>query len=233
MSRADEPWPDPWLVLHRAAEPRRRLATALRCTAADYLEIDVRRGARAECRHDALLLGLPFLTQRHYLPRLRLRRLWLADLGAESLRVSAALFLDLKVRDPAILDQTLSALESSGLVRRTVISTPHWAHLDRLAERAPRIGRFYSVGRGRHDVWGAYERRIAEGRAGQGASLHRSVATRERLQRLRESGLRGVVYGVNGFDRGLRLLDDGAGGLVSDRGALIAAWRECLEPARD
>ena len=218
--------PQPWLIMHRAAESRRRLAAALQSGAlrsgADFVEVDLRLGARVECRHDALVVPwLPLLTQRHLLPRVRLRRLWL-----EEIRPPARLFLDFKEDDPRLVEQSVDTMRRSGLLSTAAASTPYWRLLDRLAAIAPGVERYYSVGRKQTQRWEAYRARLAGGEAGAGVSLHRSLATPERLQQVAAAGLRALVYPVNDASLGERLVAEGAGGLISDRPALVRGWRE-------
>ena len=163
--------PQPWLIMHRAAESRRRLAAALQSGAlqsgalrsgADFVEVDLRLGARVECRHDALVVPwLPLLTQRHLLPRVRLRRLWL-----EEIRPPARLFLDFKEDDPRLVEQSVDTMRRSGLLSTAAASTPYWRLLDRLAAIAPGVERYYSVGRKQTQRWEAYRARLAGGEAG-------------------------------------------------------------------
>ena len=182
--------PQPWLIMHRAAESRRRLAAALQSGAlrsgADFVEVDLRLGARVECRHDALVVPwLPLLTQRHLLSRVR--RLWL-----EEIRPPARLFLDFKEDDPRLVEQSVDTMRRSGLLSTAAASTPYWRLLDRLAAIAPGVERYYSVGRKQTQRWEAYRARLAGGEAGAGVALHRSLATPERLQQVAAAGLRGA-----------------------------------------
>lgn len=225
----------PWFILHRAGNDRRAWQRAV-ASPADYLEVDVwLHGARPQeyriaSHHDPLIhSGLPFLTQRHRLPRLRLpwRALWL-----DEARAPRRIFLDIKDPRPGAIPAILRALATSGGRQGATASTSIWPQLDILAERAPDLGRFYTVRRadGGEASWTAYLRRIEEGRGGAGVSLHQRLATPERLQGLRERGLRAICYTVNDYDAGLRLLELGAGGLISDRADLIPRWRDRWEP---
>jgi glycerophosphoryl diester phosphodiesterase len=108
-----------------------------------------------------------------------------------------------------------------------------WSQLDALAEQAPDIDRFYSVGTTdgvepelRGGAWSAYQRRADAGRGGAGVSLHRHLATPERLRSLHDRGLRAICYTVNDLETGTRLLDLDAGGLTSDRADLIQRWQD-------
>lgn len=225
----------PWLILHRAGNSRGAWQRAL-ASPADYLEIDVwLQGARpqeyrAASRHDPLIHhGLPFLTQRHRLPRLRLpwRALWL-----DEARAPGGIFLDVKDPRPGTIPAIVRALSASGSRPGAMASTPIWPQLDMLAALAPDVGRFYTVRRrpGGEASWTAYLRRADEGRGGAGVSLHQRLATAERLRSLRDRGLRAICYTVNDYEAGLRLLELGAGGLTSDRADLIQRWRDRWEP---
>ena len=218
-----------WLIVHRAGRSRRRLRAAL-ASPADYLEVDVwANGGRAESRHDPLLHSrLPFLTQSHWLPRLRLRRLWL-----EEVRAPGRLFLDLKDPRAEAVERTVAALRAGGSLEGARVSTHLWEQLDRLASLAPGVPRYYTVRRERSDpeaLWRAYERRLAAGRGGDGVSIDHRLATPARLAQLRAAGLRTICFTVNGYERGRQLLAAGAGGLTSDRLDLIARWRAELGP---
>ena len=224
----------PWLVWHRAGDNQASWRRAL-ASSADYLEIDVwLQGRRIASHHDPLLhRRLPFLTQQHRLPRLRLpgRGLWLDDADARG-----RVFLDIKDPRPEALPALLRALDAGGSRDGAVASTPHWAQLDRLVRLAPDIGRFYTLPRppwqpwrrtaGDPLAWTAYQRRMADRRAGAGVSLHRDLATPERLGILQAAGLRAICYPINDFQEGRRLLRWGAGGLTSDRAGLIQRWRD-------
>ena len=220
--------PPVWLVAHRAGRDRQRLRAAL-ASPATHVEIDVwleGRGpkTRAASRHDPLLHPrLPWLTVRHRLPHVRLRRLWLAEIAAPG-----RIFLDFKDPDPAVVEATVAALRSSGSLERATASTPYWGHLDRLAVVAPEVARLCSVslpGSTPAATWDHYVARIAEGRGGDGVSLNHRLATPERLAFLRDQGLRAVCWTVNDAARGHALLATGASGLTTDRWDLLRAWR--------
>ena len=224
----------PWLVWHRAGDNQASWRRAL-ASSADYLEIDVwLQGRRIASHHEPLLhRRLPFLTQRHRLPRLRLpgRGLWLDDVDARG-----RVFLDIKDPRPEALPALLRALDAGGGRAGAVASTPHWAQLDRLARLAPGIGRFYTLPRPPGSpgdaprgtrppgppISAAWRRSVRERacrciatsprrsdsasctRLGCGRSVTRSMTSRE----------------------GRRLLRWGAGGLTSDRAGLIQRWRD-------
>ncbi|MEE9277691.1 MAG: glycerophosphodiester phosphodiesterase [Dehalococcoidia bacterium] len=225
----------PWLIVHEAGRSRRRLAAAMQ-SRADYIEIDVRGdGARLESRHDPLFHPkLPFLTSWYGLPRLHLR-----SIALEEIRAPGRLFLDFKDGDPAVVERTVALLRANGGLEGAVASGRDWALVDRLGEAAPEVGRYYSVTRrfvsrrswwrAYERVWRAYEGRMAAGRGGDGVSIHARLATAARLRTVREAGLRALCYKVNDYETGLRLLGDGAGGLISDRIDLIARWRDQLD----
>ena len=218
--------PQPWLIMHRAAESRRRLAAALQSGAlrsgADFVEVDLRLGARVECRHDALVVPwLPLLTQRHLLPRVRLRRLWL-----EEIRPPARLFLDFKEDDPRLVEQSVDTMRRSGLLSSgggidAVLAAAGPAGRDRAGGGAVLLG-----GAQANAAVGGLSRAAGGGGGGAGVSLHRSLATPERLQQVAAAGLRALVYPVNDASLGERLVAEGAGGLISDRPALVRGWRE-------
>ncbi len=234
----------PWLIVHRAGENRRRLKAALGSTA-DYVEIDVwADGGRVESRHDALLhRRVPFIVQRHRLPRLHVPGGWFGPWGRiwlDEVRAPDRLFLDIKDPSPGVVDRIVAALRQSGSLGGATASSLLWDQLDSLAEAG--IRPFYTIapssqpgrdgGDGTNRSWEAYERRCAEGRGGDGESLHRRLATAERLAWLRSEGLRALCYTVNDFEEGVGLLEQGAGGLISDRLDLIARWRDRLERRR-
>ena len=225
MIRVD---PAPWFIAHRAGESRARLQRT-QALAATHLELDLRlEGGRVICRHDALLLGsVPYVTQRHGIPRLRLRRVWL-----DEMRTEGGIFLDFKEPGPELVARTLAALRASGRLGAAAASTPVWPLLDQLREQAPEVPRFYSIGRRRAQgeaQWHAYEQRISRNEAGAGVSIHHDTATAARLRQLREAGLRAICYTINDFATGVRLLEHGAGGLTTDRYGLIARWRAWLD----
>ena len=159
-----------WLIFHRAHEPRRRLAQAQRLGAADYFEVDLRRGERAELRHDALLWGLPFLSERHGLPRPRLRRLWLAQLTAEC-RLPGRVYFDFKTNDLPLVEEVVEEARREGLAEGAIASSQHWEVLDRLVkvgpERYPPSTRSRVV-EGPRSGWGAIYSGRRPGRAGPG-----------------------------------------------------------------
>lgn len=228
----------PWLIVHRGGENRRRLKAALGSTA-DYVEIDVwADGGRVEARHDALLhRRVPFIVQRHRLPLLHVPGGWFGPWGRvwlDEVRAPERLFLDIKDPAPGAVDRIVAALRQSGSLAGATASSLLWEQLDRLAEAG--IWPFYTIAPSRHGggdrSWAAYERRCAEGRGGDGVSLHRRLATAERLAWLRSEGLRALCYTVNDFEEGVGLLEQGAGGLISDRLDLIARWRDRLERRR-
>lgn len=225
----------PWFIQHRAGNHRAAWRRAV-ASPADYLEVDVwLQGDRIASHHDPLMHDrLPFLTRRHQLPRLRLpgRARWL-----EQARAPGRIFLDIKDTRAAAIPAILAALAASGSRPGATASTPIWSQLDALADRAPDIGRFYTLRPqrdadpgGTDGAWTAYLRRADAGQGGAGVSLHRRLATPERLRTLRDRGLRAICYTVNDFDAGLRLLDLGAGGLTSDRADLIPRWQDRWGP---
>jgi glycerophosphoryl diester phosphodiesterase len=217
----------PWLILHRASASAARFDRGL-ASEADRLEMDVwLENDRAVCRHDPLFRpAWWFLTNWHGWPRPRLRRLWL-----DALPAPGRTFLDFKDPHQQSVAATLAALRSTGSLEGASASTPIWGHLDRLADLAPEVGRFYSIGRGERGAraWDAYRARVADSRGGHGVSIHHQTATAERLAQIQNWGLRAICYTVNDFDQGVALLDLGAGGLTSDRLDLIARWRVWLE----
>ena len=158
----------PVFVLQRAGDNRSTWHRAL-AGPADHLEVGVRlQRGRAVSQHDPLVHPrLPFLTQRNQAPRLRIpvRALELGEA-----RAPGRIFLDLKGLIPTLL----GALERSGSRSGALASTPIWAQLERLAEQAPEIERYYTV-RPREaasGVWESYLRRAEEGRGGVWVSLH-------------------------------------------------------------
>lgn len=214
----------PWLILHRAGEDATRLRAGL-ASAADFVEIDVwSEDGRAACRHDPLLIaGWPYLTRRYGLPWPRLRRLWLDEVEA-----AGRVFLDFKDPRPAVVDEAVGGLRRSGSLAGAIASTPMWSLLDHLAELAPTVGRFYSIGRGATGsaAWERYRERMGTEAAGWGVSIHQASADAERLAALRGAGLRAICYTVNDEARGVELVEQGAGGLTSDRLDLISRWRD-------
>ena len=221
----------PLLVLHRAGDNRSTWQRAVQ-SPADYLEVDVHlQGDGAVAHHDPLVHPhLTFLTHRNRLPRFRLphRALWLHEA-----RASGRLFLDIKDPRPGLIPALLRALDTAGTRDGAAASTPFWHQLDALADQAPGIDRYYTVRRREADrgAWESYLRCAGDGRGGSGVSLHRRLATPERLRVLNDLSLRAICYTVNDYDAGLRLLDAGAGGLTSDRADLIARWRDRSAPA--
>jgi glycerophosphoryl diester phosphodiesterase len=213
----------PWLILHRASKSPVHFQRALASTA-DYLELDVwLEGGRVALRHDPLLRrDWPWLTRRHFIPVPRLRRFWL-----DQVRAPGRVFIDLKDSRAELVDRSLETLTAIASREGATVSTPNWEMLDRLETLAPDIGRFYSVGRGQRggQAWAAYVQRIGAGRAGSGTSIHHETATAERLAYLNAHGLRAICYTVNDFDHGVALVEQGAGGLTSDRFDLVARWR--------
>ncbi len=213
--------PAPWFILHRAGDHPRRLQASR--AIADYVEADLRLNpdGGVSVRHDPLLWRrLPWLTTRHHLPRLRLRRFTLADLPADP-----PLFLDFKEPEAALVERTVEGLRQQSLLNQATASTPHWEALDRLAAIAPEVGRFYSLGKDDAARWPAYQQRIRAGQAGAGVSLHHTLATPARLEELARAGLRAIVYPVNTEALGRALLRAGAAGLTTDRLELINRWR--------
>ena len=98
-------------------------------------------------------------------------------------------------RVTAVMDWGEATLRSTGSLEDAPASTPIWRQLDRLAELAPEVARYYSIGRGAGEErdWEAYLQRMEEGGAGEGTSIHSETATPERLARLRDQGLRAIV----------------------------------------
>ena len=220
---------EPWFVLHRASQSRSELARAL-ASEADLLELDIwAEGGRIALRHDPLYWrALAGLTRRHrIIPWRRRKRFWLdqaLDAGLPLTRI----MLDIKDPEPGVVNLLVDALGAQDDGQGLVASTPHWAQLDRLADRLPATTLLYSIGRGQRgaESWTRYRDRIETGRAGGGVSIHHEVATPQRLALLRDHGLRAVCYTVNDLQRGVDLLQAGARGLTSDRSDLIAAWRD-------
>ena len=172
----------PWFIQHRAGNHRAAWRRAV-ASPADYLEVDVwLQGDRIASHHDPLMHDrLPFLTRRHQLPRLRLpgRARWL-----EQARAPGRIFLDIKDTRAAAIPAILAALAASGSRPGATASTPIWSQLDALADRAPDIGRFYTLRPqrdadpgGTDGAWTAYLRRADAGQGGAGVSLHRRLAT--------------------------------------------------------
>ena len=219
-----------WLIFHRAHEPRRRLAQAQRLGAADYFEVDLRRGERAELRHDALLWGLPFLSERHGLPRPRLRRLWLAQLTAEC-RLPGRVYFDFKTNDLPLVEEVVEEARREGLAEGAIASSQHWEVLDRLVKVGPEIPAFYAIPRrgGAEERLGGYLQRAAAAQGGAGASVPRRLAQADTLAAIREAGLRHLIYHVNNYADGVRFMEEGVVGLITRKPQLIEAWRHLLE----
>ena len=216
-----------WLIAHRGGESRAQLHASL-VAGADLLEIDawvvVQEGApRVELRHDRIIHpSLPWLTVRHRLPWPHIQRVWL-----EAVPPAARVLLDIKDTRPEMVAPLAIAMRAQGLADHAAASTPHWDQLHRLAREAPEIERLYTVAPRRRDVdamWRAYVDRM-ERDPGAGVSIHRRLATPERLALLREHRLRAVCYTVDDLDLGWQLLKWGASGLTTDQLDLIPRWR--------
>lgn len=202
----------------------------MQCRTADYFEVDLQRDRRPELRHDALVLGLSFLTERHGLPRLRLRRFWLEQLD-DDYRLPGPIFLDIKEPDPSFVVEVVATMRRLDLAAEAIASCEHWEVLDRLAEAGPEIRRFYGIPRHRsgRTRLAAYLERAARGQGGAGASLPRRFADSASLNAIRQAGLHPLIWHVDDYADGLRFLEAGPVGLITRKPALIDAWRRWLE----
>ena len=202
----------------------------MQCRTADYFEVDLQRGRRPELRHDALVLGLSLLTERHRLPRLRLRRLWLEQL-ADDYRLPGPIFLDIKEPDPSFVEEAVAEMRRLELAAGAIAACEHWAVLDRLAEVGPEIRRFYGIPRRRsgRTRLTAYLERAVRGQGGAGASLPRRFANAASLDAIRQAGLRPLIWHVDDYADGLRLMEAGPVGLITHKPPLIDAWRRRLD----
>ena len=225
----------PWLVWHRAGDNQASWRRAL-ASSADYLEIDVwLQGRRIASHHDPLLhRRLPFLTQQHRLPRLRLpgRGLWLDDADARG-----RVFLDIK-DPPGRRPCPLCCERSTPAAAATVPSPPPPTGRSSIAwygwrptsagstpSRAP-PGNPGDVPRGTHSpgplISAAWPTGVRE-------RVCRCIAISQRRsdsESCRRPGCGRYCYPINDFQEGRRLLRWGAGGLTSDRAGLIQRWRD-------
>ena len=175
-------------------------------------------------------MGLSFLTERHGLPRLRLRRFWLEQL-ADHYRLPGPIFLDIKESDPSFVEEVVAEMRRLDLAAEAIASCEHWEVLDRLAEAGPEIRRFYGIPRRRSGRarLAAYLERAARGQGGAGASLPRRLADSASLDAIRQAGLRPLIWHVDDYPDGLHFLEAGPAGLITRKPALIDAWRRWLE----
>ena len=175
-------------------------------------------------------MGLSLLTERHRLPRLRLRRLWLEQL-AEDYRLPGRLYLDFKESDPSFVEEVATEMRRLDLAEGAIASCQHWEVIDRLAEVGPEILGFYGIPQHRsgRTRLTAYLERAARGQGGAGASLPHRLANSKSLDVIRQARLRPLIWHVNDYADGFRFMEAGPVGLITRKPPLIDAWRRWLE----
>ena len=170
----------------------------------------MRQGERRELRHDALVLGLPFLSERNWLPRPRLRWLWLAQLVGD-FRLPGRIYLAFKENDVPIVEEVVEEMRQLRLAEGAIPSSQEWEMLDRLQEVGPEIKAFYGIPRrgGANERLRAYLKRVAAGRGGAGASVPRRLAGSNAMDAIRAARLRPLIYHINDYADGLRFMAEG------------------------